>query len=65
MTVDYESPKAATNNLSLLNGSVSKKLRLEPPCISDMSKMSLNDNEFKNQLNPLILNKKTKINLKI
>jgi hypothetical protein len=56
MTVDYESPKAATNNLSLLNDSVSKK----PPCIPDMSKMSLNDNEFKNPQNPLILNKKTK-----
>ncbi len=56
MTVDYESPKAATNNLSLLNDSVSKK----PPCIPDMSKMSLNDNKFKNLQSTLILNKKKK-----
>ena len=36
MTVDYESRKAATNYLSLLNDSVSKKL----PCIPNISTLT-------------------------
>ncbi len=49
MTVDYESPKInqqqqAANNSSLLNDSVSKKPRLEPPCTPDISKITINDN---------------------